>query len=180
MDNRLPHNSREGILYGCIIAGISSFLIGGYNVFDIRGYSIDRFGEFLMDYVVIWPAIFLIAFVLAAFFVERIAGMVVGRFAAPGDSVNARLAMNTIVCVLMMSAILSFAGGLAGESVGFLMGGPSVDVTGLADNWPKVWPRNFCIAFWVEMLVAQPAARAVMVRMHAPHVRQSAGPAEED
>ena len=111
---------------------------------------------------------FLIAFSLANFVVGGIAGKVVDRFAAPGDSVNARLTMNIIVCVLLMSVILTFVGGLVGESIGFLMGGPSVDVIGLTENWPHIWPRNFCIAFWVEMLIAQPAARAVMVWAHKP------------
>ena len=164
--DRLPHNVKEGIVYGCIIASLSSLLIGGYNVYDAMGYGLDSFGEFVCRFLVIWPVMFLVAFTLANTVVGRIAYKVIGRFAAPNDSINARIVMNIVVCVLLMSVILTFVGGLIGETIGFLMGGPSVDVAGLAENWPRIWPRNFCIAFWVEMLIAQPAARAVMVRIH--------------
>ena len=166
MDDRLPHTPREGIVYGCVIAGLSSLLIGGYNVFDAMGYSLDTFGDFVMNYLVIWPVMFLIAFALANTLVGHISGWAVNRIAGPNDSVNARIIINIIVCVLLMSVILTFVGGLVGETIGFMMGGPEVDVGHLLDNWPKIWPRNFCIAFWVEMLIAQPAARAVMVWAH--------------
>ena len=171
MDDRLPWNEREGIIYGCIIASISSLLIGGFNVYSNTGYSIDRFGEFVMNYLVIWPVIFIVAFTFASTVVERVAGMVVGRFAAPTDSVNAHIVMNIVVCVLMMSATISLVGGIVGETIVFLMGGPSVNVVELVANWTKIWPRNFCIAFWVEMLIAQPIARTVMVRMHAVNMK---------
>ncbi|MBE6526955.1 MAG: DUF2798 domain-containing protein [Thermoplasmata archaeon] len=170
----MPHNGKEGIVYGCVIASISSLLIGGYNVYDNMGYTIDSFGEFVARYLIIWPVMFLIAFALANTIVGRTAVKVVGRFVSPSDSVNACIVMNIIVCVLMMSVILTFVGGLVGETLGYLMGGPSVDVAELVGNWPKIWPRNFCIAFWVEMLIAQPAARAVMVWAHRSGRAQSA------
>lgn len=28
------------------------------------------------------------------------------------------------------------------------------------------WPRNFCVAFWCEILLAQPIARFVMKQIH--------------
>ncbi|MBQ7621363.1 MAG: hypothetical protein IJV47_07235, partial [Candidatus Methanomethylophilaceae archaeon] len=115
MDNRLPHNPREGIVYGCVIASISSLLIGGYNVFDNMGYTFDNFDEFLMQYIVIWPVMFVIAFTLANTLVGHIAGKVVNRLSAPGDSVNSRIILNIVVCVTLMSVILTFVGGLVGE-----------------------------------------------------------------
>ncbi len=171
MDNRLPHNPREGIVYGCVIASISSLLIGGYNVYDNMSYSLDTFGDFAIRYLTIWPVMFLIAFVLANTVVGHIAGWIVNRFSAPTDSINSRIVLNIIACVTLMSLILTFLGGLVGETIGSLLGGSEVDVMGLIDNWPKIWPRNFCIAFWVEMLIAQPVARRVMVWAHTPGTR---------
>ena len=49
---RLPWNPREGIIYGCVIAALSSLLIGGYNVYDSMGYTPDRIREFLTDYMI--------------------------------------------------------------------------------------------------------------------------------
>ena len=65
-----------------------------------------------------------------------------------------------------MSVILTFLGGLIGQAIAFLLSGHEMDVMELVYNWPRIWPRNFCIAFWVEMLIAQPAARRVMVIIH--------------
>ena len=162
----MPWNAREGIIYGVIIALLSSLIIGGYNVFDSMGYSIDEFGEFLKKYLVIWPFVFITAFVLATTVVSWIANRVVRKYIGPQDSANAYICFNLIINVLLMSVILSFLGGVVGLSVGHLLGGPSVDIVQLAENWPRIWPRNFCIAFWVEMLIAQPAARFAMVKIH--------------
>jgi len=163
---RLPWNAREGIIYGCVIAGLSSLIIGGYNVYDNMGYTLETFGDFVANYIVIWPVMFLVAFTLANTIVGWAAKKIVHRYIGPNDSSNAYLCFNLIACVLLMSVILTFLGGLVGETIGLLLGGTPIDVVELAENWPLIWPRNFCIAFWVEMLIAQPAARLVMVRMH--------------
>jgi hypothetical protein len=163
---RLPWNAREGIIYGCVIAALSSLIIGGYNVYDNMGYTLDTFGDFAARYIVIWPVMFLVAFTLANTVVGWGAKKIVHRYIGPEDSSNAYLCFNLIACVLLMSVILTFLGGLVGETIGYLLGGTPIDVMELIENWPRIWPRNFCIAFWVEMLIAQPAARMVMVRMH--------------
>ena len=163
---RLPWNAREGVIYGCIIAAISSLLIGGFNVYTNMGYSPDTIPDFLTDYLVIWPVMFIVAFFLANTVVGKVAKVVVNKFVSPGDSSNTYICFNLIICVLLMSVILTFLGGLIGQSLGMLMGGPPVDAIGLLEDWPIIWPRNFCIAFWIEMLIAQPAARKVMVWMH--------------
>ena len=85
---------------------------------------------------------------------------------SPTDSANTYICFNLIMCVLQMSVILTFLGGLIGQAVAFVMGGHQMDVMELIDNWPRIWPRNFCIAFWIEMLIAQPAARRAMVIIH--------------
>jgi len=163
---RLPWNDREGIIYGCIIAALSSLLIGGFNVYTNLGYSPDNILDFLSNYLVIWPIMFVVAFVLASTVVGKISKMIISRYVTPGDSSNTYICFNIIVCVLLMSVILTFLGSLIGQSLAMLMGGQTVDVVGILEDWPTLWPRNFCVAFWVEMLIAQPAARRVMVWMH--------------
>ena len=147
-------------------------LIGGFNVYDNMGYSLDTFGDFLKDFVIIWPIMFVLAFILSNTIVGWIAGKVVHRFMAPTDSVNTYICFNLIMCVLQMSLILTFVGGLIGQLVGFVLGGNDMNVMELIENYPRTWPRNFCIAFWVEMLIAQPAARRVMVTIHRRQMRE--------
>lgn len=33
-------------------------------------------------------------------------------------------------------------------------------------NFLHIWPRNFGVAFWIELLIAQPIARFVMKKSH--------------
>ncbi len=111
--------------------------------------------------------VFLFAFLLSSFVVERIARVVVGRFYVPGESANSMICYNLIAFVLMMSACMSILGPLAGQIAECIFDNGSMDLGHLIDNWQYIWPRNFCIAFWVELLIAQPVGRRVMVRMHS-------------
>ncbi len=163
---RLPWNPREGILYGCIIASLSSFLIGGYNVYDSLGYDLEHLYDFITDFIVVWPVVFVVAFLLAGTVVQKISRWILSKFLSPGHGINAYLFCNITVSVLLMSAIMSFMGGLVGHCIGALMGNGDLDIMGLVEIWPSIWPRNFCIAFFLEMLFVQPLARNVMVRIH--------------
>jgi hypothetical protein len=40
-------------------------------------------------------------------------------------------------------------------------------------NFLHIWPRNFGIAFWVEMLVAQPIARFAIKKLHHRQARKA-------
>lgn len=84
----------------------------------------------------------------------------------PTDSTNTYICFNLIVCVFLMSVILSFLGPVMGQISAFLFGGEPFDIPGAAENWIYIWPRNFCIAFFVEMCLAQPAARTLMTHIH--------------
>jgi len=66
--------------------------------------------------------------------VGKISTAVIRRYLGPNDSTNAYIVFNIVVCVLLMSVILTFLGGLIGESIGYLMGGPGVDVDHLLEN----------------------------------------------
>ncbi|MGN1045070.1 MAG: hypothetical protein ACI4Q9_03855, partial [Candidatus Methanomethylophilaceae archaeon] len=112
---RLPWNRTEGILFGCTIAFLSSMLIGGYNVFDNNHHTLEHFGDFLSDFIIVWPLMFILAYVLSNTIVKWVSGKVIHRFLAPTDSLNALLCFNLIVCVLQMSVYMTFLGGLVGE-----------------------------------------------------------------
>ena len=84
----------------------------------------------------------------------------------PTDSTNTYICFNLIVCVFLMSVTLSFLGPVMGQTAAFVFGGEPFDVPAAVGNWIHIWPRNFCIAFFVEMCLAQPAARILMVSMH--------------
>ena len=112
------------------------------------------------------PIIWVIVMLLMTFIVGRIANYGVRRFTEPTDGFNTRIVFNIIFCVTMMSMSMTLIGGIIGQGIGALIGGGTVDIAETMMIWPEIWPRNFCIAFWVEMLIAQPAARKAMVMIH--------------
>lgn len=158
---RLPRNPKEGMIFGAVVAAISCLLIGGANIYLSVGP--EDFPKALASSFIF---VFIVAFLLSSFVVRPIAGKVVAKFYTPGDSVNSMLLINLVPFVLMMSAMMSILGPMAGELAQFIFQGTAFDVASVFENWINIWPRNFCIAFWVELLIAQPAGRRVMVWMH--------------
>ena len=160
---RLPWSNREGLLYGGIIAIITCIIMATFNI----ARSFGKFdAEVMLTSLKCIPIIWVIVMLLMTFIVGRIANYGVRRFTEPTDGFNTRIVFNIIFCVTMMSMSMTLIGGIIGQGIGALIGGGTVDIAETVMIWPEIWPRNFCIAFWVEMLIAQPAARKAMVMIH--------------
>lgn len=158
---RLPRNAKEGLLFGVIVSALSASLIGGSIMIIDLGYSTDT----LKMMAVGIPCVWIIALLFNLFILGRVSGRIQKIFLAPTDSVNARLLANLVICVTVMSVLFTFIGAFVGSVASIPFGG-TVDVMWCLENWPHAWPRNFCIAFFIEMCIAQPAARAVMTHIH--------------
>lgn len=154
---RFPWNGREGLIYGGVIALITGFLMMTFNICKNNG-GIEA--ECLRESLITLPLLWVVIMLLMTFIVGKVANRILDWVMLPSDSANTRIVLNIVACVTMMSVIMTAVGPL----VGGLMGGQLV-LEGLY-NWPQNWPVNFCVAFWIEMAVAQPAARAIMKRMH--------------
>jgi len=154
---RLPWSDKEGLLYGSVIAAITCLIMCEFNLFKNAGeVSLDLFVNGLISLPFIWIAVML----LMTLIVGRIADAFVKKYTEPTDSFYTKIVFNIIACVLMMSASMT----LIGPTIGHILAGNlSMEVV---YAWPACWPVNFCVAFWVEMLVAQPAARCIMKRKH--------------
>lgn len=156
MDQRLPWSKKEGLVYGSLIALITCIVMISFNVIVNNGFDI----EILARSMLVLPLVWLAAMLLMSFVVGRIATMVVSRFAGPNDGFYARITFNIIACVLMMSACMT----IIGPSISHVVQG--LPIAEVFQQWPSAWPRNFCVAFWCEMLLAQPIARALMKHIH--------------
>ena len=155
---RLPWSNREGLLYGGIIAIITCIIMATFNI----ARSFGKFdAEVMLTSLKCIPIIWVIVMLLMTFIVGRIANYGVRHFTEPTDGFNTRIVFNIIFCVTMMSMSMT----LIGPLVGTIMSG-QLEIMEVFMEWPYLWPTNFCVAFWVEMLVAQPLARIVMKRMH--------------
>lgn len=60
-----------------------------------------------------------------------------------------------------MSFIMTIIGGMYGEILNI----KSITLKPILDI-PLHWPRNFFVAFWCEIILAQPLARFVMKKIH--------------
>lgn len=154
---RLPWNNRDGILYGGVIAAITCIIMITFNLCKVRG-GVEP--GYIVDSLVCLPFVWVAVMLIMTFFVGRASDFIVRRMSAPTDGFNARILFNIIACVTMMSVIMTAVGPIIGS---IISGNPSIDEIW---SWPANWPVNFCVAFWTETLVAQPAARTLMKRMH--------------
>lgn len=153
MNKGLPRNNKEGLIYGIIICVLSCVFMATINIaIGMGGLSKESMIVTLKSI----PFLFVIALLLENFVVGKFAEKAVERFSASTDSFNAQILFRIFFTVIGMSIIMSIIGGIFGK-------GFSIDVI---KDFPKVWPRNFCMIFFWELLVAQPIARKVMRILH--------------
>lgn len=153
-EKRLPRSQKEGLLYGSIICLVTVIVMLFLNI----GTSIGRIDFNTIAIILkMVPVIFIVAMLVESFVVGKIAGKLVEKFSNPSDGFNAKILFNILFCVTGMSAIMTIIGGMIGQ------GKISLEPF---ETFLSHWPRNFCVAFWCEILLAQPLARFVMKSIH--------------
>jgi len=149
---RLPRKQREELAFMLIISLISvniiPVIICGLSI----GFSLAMWRDVLAVLPILWLAV-----VATVLLTRRPAAALTDKILRPTDSFNARMIVNTLCSVLLMSVILTV--------VGTWIGGRRISLEPLA-HFFELWPRNFAVAFAVEALLAQPIARAVIHRYH--------------
>lgn len=152
---RLPRNGKEGALYGLIICALTALFMSSLGTILGAG-KFD--GEVALSILKIYPIMIVIAMLLEAVVIGRIAEKLAAKFTAPTDSFNAKILFRILFTVIGMSACMTFIGGVIGN------GGLNSETF---SNWLTNWPRNFLIVLVAESLVIQPIARLAMVKLHA-------------
>lgn len=158
-DTRLPRSAKEGILFLLIISIISVNTIAPIIVGLERGFS----KEVYIDTLKILPFMWIIVVLLVKLVAGPIVGKVMPKFVGQTDGFNARVLLNTLLNVSVLSLLLSI--------IGTWVGTKQISLEPLK-NFLHIWPRNFGIAFWIELLVAQPIARFAMKTLHASQARK--------
>lgn len=158
---RLPQNAKEGIIFLLIISIISVNTIAPIIVGLERGFSKDVYFDTLKIIPFMWIIVVLLVRVVSG----PIVGRLLPKFVGKTDGFNARILLNTLMNVTVLSICLSI--------IGTWVGSGEVSLEPFT-NFFHIWPRNFGIAFWIELLIAQPIARFVMKKMHARQGLQNA------
>jgi len=161
-ETRLPRNAKEGILFMLIISFISVNTIAPIIMGLERGFS----KEVYFDSLRIIPFMWIIVILSVRLIAGPIVGKIIPKFVGQTDGFNARILLNTVLNVTVLSLWLSI--------IGTWVGSGQIGLEPF-ENFLHIWPRNFGVAFWIELLLAQPIARFVMKKLDASQALKSEG-----
>lgn len=153
-EDRLPQNAREGIIFMLIVSIISVNTIGPIILGLERGFSVANYVETLKVIPFMWIIVILLVKLVAGPLVRK----VLPKFVGQTDGFNARVLLNIVMNVTILSVLLTI--------IGTWVGMRQISLEPFHNFFPT-WFRNFGVAFWIELLVAQPIARFAMKKIHA-------------
>lgn len=104
------------------------------------------------------PMMWIIVLLCVKLVAGPLVSKVMPKFVGQTDGFNARVLLNIVLNVTVLSLLLSIIGPMVGTKQ------ISLDPF---KNFLHTWPRNFGVAFWIELLIAQPIARFAMKVLHS-------------
>jgi uncharacterized membrane protein (DUF485 family) len=149
---KLPRSRKEFALFLAVISVISVNIIAPLITCFELGFHFSVWKNVLKVIPLIWLSV--IAVVLLTY---KPAEWMTDKIVGKDDSFNAHIIVNILCTVFLMSIVLTV--------VGTWIGSGSVSLEPVRLFFYK-WPRNFALSFGVELLVAQPIARRVMLFVH--------------
>ena len=149
---KLPRNSKEFALFMAVISIISVNIIAPLITCFEVGFHMYVWADAIKIIPFIWICV--IALVLITY---KPAEWLTSTIVEEGDSFSSHIVINILCTVFLMSIFLTV--------IGTWVGSRQVSMEPIRMFFYK-WPRNFAISFAIESLIAQPIARAVMLKMH--------------
>ena len=149
---KLPRNKKEFALFMAVISVISVNIIAPLITCFEVGFHMYVWADAIKIIPFIWICV--IALVLITY---KPAEWLTSRIVEEGDSFSSHIVINILCTVFLMSIFLTV--------FGTWIGSRQVSMEPIHMFFYK-WPRNFAISFAIESLIAQPIARAVMLKMH--------------
>ena len=156
---KLPRTKKEFALFMGIVSIISVNIIAPLITCFEAGFHLHVWLDVLKGLPLLWVGV--IAVVLLTYIPAE---KLTAAFVSKDDSFRASVTINILRTVFLMSILLTV--------LGTWIGTHSVTLEPIQGFFYK-WPRNFTIAFFVEALVAQPAARRVMFWLHVRKARKT-------
>ncbi len=145
----MPTNKKENIVFGICMCAIMVFFMGLLNIcIHLGSFNLNS----IKTTFIAFPVTLIIAYLLETFVVGKINHILLGKFVKETDGKNAYILFNCFFIVTMMSLVMTIIGGL--------LGGDTLR-TILTEFFIR-WPRNFCAAFFLNILVAGPISRFVL------------------
>ena len=164
---KLPRNKKEFALFIGVISILSVNIIAPLITCFEAGFHFYVWLDVLKVLPFIWLSVVVIV-LLTYLPAEKMTEKIVSK----EDSFHAHIIVNTLCTVFLMSILLTVTGSWIGTR--------SVTMEPIRMFFYK-WPRNFAISLFVEMCVAQPIARFVMLKVHLrprPQAKSAENPTE--
>lgn len=149
---KLPRNRTEFTLFLAIVSILSVNIIAPLISCFEMGFSLTTWKHTFEVMPFIWLTV--VALVLLT---HSPAAKITNKLIAKEDSFHSHMIVNCLVNVIMMSLILTIVASWIGmRTISWLP----------IEQFFYKWPRNFAISFFVELLLAQPFARLVLLKKH--------------
>lgn len=159
-EDRLPQNAKEDILFLLIVSIISVNTIAPIIMGMERGFSKESYFETLKIIPFMWVIVVLLVKVVAG----PLVGKIMPKFVGKTDGFNARILLSTVLNVTVLSILLTIIGSWVGTK--------QISLEPF-QNFFHSWFRNFGVAFWIELVIAQPIARFAMKKIHQRKANQA-------
>jgi len=149
---KLPRNKKEFSLFMMVISIISVNIIAPLITCFEFGFHMEVWADVFKIMPFIW-----ISVIVLVLLTHKPAGYLTEKIVSKEDSFNSHIIINTLCAVFLMSIFLTV--------VGTWIGSRNISLEPIKMFFYK-WPRNFAISLGVELLIAQPIARFVMIKLH--------------
>jgi len=149
---KLPRSKKEFALFMTVISVISVNIIAPLITCFEVGFHMYVWADAIKIIPFIWICV--IALVLITY---KPAEWLTSRIVEEGDSFSSHIVINILCTVFLMSIFLTV--------IGTWMGNRQVNMEPIRMFFYK-WPRNFAISFAIELFIAQPIARLVILKIH--------------
>ncbi|WP_028042617.1 hypothetical protein [Candidatus Stoquefichus massiliensis] len=149
---KLPRNKKEFILFMGVISLISVNIIAPLITCFEAGFYLNVYKDVLSILPIIWISVIII--VLITYIPAE---TLTNRIVEQNDSFHSHIIINILCTVFLMSILLTV--------IGTWIGTRHISMEPIYMFFYK-WPRNFAISFAVELLIAQPIARFVLLKLH--------------
>ncbi|MFS0674882.1 hypothetical protein [Ornithinibacillus sp. 179-J 7C1 HS] len=159
-EDRLPQSPKEGIIFLLIISIISVNTIAPIIIGMELGFSKENYLETLKIIPIMW----IIVVLLVKFVAGPLVGQLMPKFVGKTDGFNARVLLTILLNVTVLSLLLTIIGNWVGTK--------EISLLPFQNFFPS-WFRNFGVAFWIELVIAQPIARLAMKKIHASQRRKA-------
>lgn len=149
---KLPRNKKEFALFLLIISIISVNIIAPLITCFEVGFHMYVWADALKVIPFIWICVIILVLIT-----YKPAEWLKSQIVEKEDSFNSHIIINTLCTVFLMSIFLTV--------IGAWIGNRQVSMEPIRMFFYK-WPRNIAISFAVEIFIAQPIARTIMLKIH--------------